>query len=102
MKKNYVRWISWIVLLLVPITLVLTAVRLLITPIFLQIEYNTPGFPSDPFGFTKVERIYWGNIAVDYLVNAADISFLADLRFPDGQSVPPASSPLRRSTVAAP
>lgn len=79
--------LSWIVTLLVPVALVLTAVRLLLTPAFIQIEYRTPGFPPDPFGFSLEDRLYWSNIALDYLLNDEDISFLADLRFPDGSVV---------------
>jgi integral membrane protein (TIGR01906 family) len=90
-RKKYPRWLFWFIVLAVPIGLVLTAVRLLISPAFLQIEYNSPGFPQDSFGFTKEERIYWANLAAEYLVNDADISFLADLRFPAGQSTPPAT-----------
>jgi integral membrane protein (TIGR01906 family) len=90
-RKNYPRWLFWFIVLAVPVALVLTAVRMLISPVFLQIEYNTPGFPQDLFGFTKEDRIYWANFAVDYLVNDADISFLANLRFPEGQSTPPAT-----------
>lgn len=91
MRKNYPRWLYWFIVLAVPVALVLTAVRILISPLFIQIEYNSPGFPPDRFGFTKADRIYWANIAVDYLVNDADISFLGDLRFPEGQSTPHAS-----------
>jgi integral membrane protein (TIGR01906 family) len=90
-RKNYPSWLFWLIVPAVPVALVLTAVRLLITPVFIQIEYNTPGFPQDPYGFTKEERIYWANIAANYLVNNADISFLADLHFPKGQSTPPAT-----------
>jgi integral membrane protein (TIGR01906 family) len=90
-RKNYPRWLFWFIVLAVPVALVLTAVRMLISPVFLQIEYNTPGFPQDLFGFTKEARIYWANSAVNYLVNDADISFLANLRFPEGQSTPPAT-----------
>jgi integral membrane protein (TIGR01906 family) len=79
--------LSWIVTILVPVILVLTAVRLLLTPAFLHIEYRTPGFPPDPFGFSLEERLYWSHIALDYLLNDEDISFLADLRFPDGLPV---------------
>src|SRR5512145_368460 len=79
--------IAWIVALLVPVALVLTAVRLLMTPAFVQIEYSTPGFPADPFGFTRQDRLYWSKIAVDYLINNEGISFLGDLRFEDGQPV---------------
>lgn len=91
MRNNYPLWLYWFIVLAVPVALVLTAVRILISPLFIQIEYNSPGFPPDRFGFTKADRIYWANIAVDYLVNDADISFLGDLVFPEGQSIPPAS-----------
>jgi integral membrane protein (TIGR01906 family) len=83
--------LSWLVSLLVPIVLVLLSVRILISPLYLQIEYNTPGFPSDQYGFTKEDRLVWSRIAVQYLLNSADISFLADLHFPDGQKAPPQS-----------
>lgn len=83
--------LSWIVTLLAPLVLVLAAVRLLLTPAFLRLEYNTPGFPADPYGFTKEERLYWSNIALEYLLNDADITFLEELRFPPGQQAPPAS-----------
>lgn len=77
--------------LLVPVVLVLGAVRLLISPAYLLIEYNTPGFPADSYGFTKEDRLYWGRFAIDYLVNDAGIEYLGDLRFPEGQQAPPES-----------
>ncbi|OGO27361.1 MAG: hypothetical protein A2W33_08135 [Chloroflexi bacterium RBG_16_52_11] len=85
------RWLSRLVTLLTPVILVLAAVRILISPAFLIVEYSTPGFPAEPYGFTKEDRLYWSRIAVAYLLNNADISFLADLRFPDGQMAPPQS-----------
>ncbi len=91
MKKSHPGWFSWLMTLLLPVALVLSAVRLLITPLFLQVEYNTPGFPPDPYGFTKADRLYWAGIAATYLLNDADISFLAELRFPEGQAAPPES-----------
>jgi integral membrane protein (TIGR01906 family) len=80
--------LSWLVTLLTPIALVMAAVRLLITPAYLVFEYNTPGFPADPYGFTKADRLHWSKIAAEYLLNDEGISFLADLRFPDGQQGP--------------
>jgi integral membrane protein (TIGR01906 family) len=53
------------------------------------IEYNMPGFPPDPYGFTKAERLQWSKASVDYLLNYAPISFLGNLRFPEGQKAPP-------------
>lgn len=79
--------LAWLVSLLVPVVLVLTAMRLMMTPVFLRIEYNLPGFPPDRYGFTTQDRLYWSRFALDYLLNSADISYLADLQFEDGQPV---------------
>ena len=40
-----------------PIVLVLLAARLVMTPLFLQFEYNRADFPADPFGFTREDRL---------------------------------------------
>ena len=73
---------------LVPVALTLTNVRLLMTPLFPNFEYNLPGFPLDLYGFTKEDRLKWSKVAIDYLLNNAGIEFLADLRFPEGQTAP--------------
>jgi integral membrane protein (TIGR01906 family) len=58
--------------------------RALLSPLFLQIEYNMPYFPPDEYGFTKEDRLRWAPIALNYLLNDEDISYLGDLRFDDG------------------
>ena len=78
------RVISWLVTLLVPVFLTVGAVRLMLSPLFINIEYRLPGFPVDRYGFTTEERLEYANLARIYLVNSADISFLGDLRFKDG------------------
>lgn len=70
--------------LLTPLVLLGLALRLLLSPLFLQVEYHMPGFPADTYGFTRADRLRWAPYAVDYLVNNADISYLANLRFDDG------------------
>jgi integral membrane protein (TIGR01906 family) len=79
--------LGWLVTLLTPVVLVLTSVRLLMMPAFLTFEYNTPNFPADYYGFTKEDRLYWSNIALEYLLNNAGIEFLGDLSFDDGSPV---------------
>jgi integral membrane protein (TIGR01906 family) len=76
--------ISPLTSLLTPFVLLGFALRLLLTPLFLQVEYRMPGFPADEYGFTRADRLRWAPFAVDYLVNREDISYLADLRFDDG------------------
>jgi integral membrane protein (TIGR01906 family) len=81
------RILGLVVTFLTPIVLVLTAVRLLLTPAFPRFEYSMPGFPPDPYGFTLQDRLYWSRYAVEYLINDAGIEYLGDLRFPDGSRV---------------
>ena len=69
---------------LVPLVLILTNVRLLLTPVFVSVEYSTPGFPDDPYGFTREERVRLAEIARAYLFNDAGPEFLADVRDPNG------------------
>jgi len=76
--------LSWLVAILVPIALIGLGLRVLLTPLFLQIEYNMPYFPPDEYGFTKEDRLKWAPYALDYLVNNEDISYLGDLEFDDG------------------
>jgi integral membrane protein (TIGR01906 family) len=81
---KYYLFLSWIVTLVVPIALIGLGLRLLLSPLFLQIEYNMPYFPPDEFGFTKADRLKWAPYALDYLVNNEGISYLGDLKFNDG------------------
>lgn len=81
------QWMKWLVAVLIPIGLILTAVRLLLTPAFVNLEYRTPNFPADPYGFTQEDRLFWSLIALDYLMNDEGIDFLGDLQFEDGSPV---------------
>lgn len=83
----YHTWLSWLVAIIVPIMLILTSVRLMLTPTFVQLEYRTPNFPADPYGFTQQDRLQWSQVALDYLLNDAGISFLGELEFADGTPV---------------
>ena len=80
MQKVFV----WLVALVTPVVLLLTAIRLLLTPVFVNIEYRMPGFPEDAYGMTQAQRLDYAPIALDYLLNDQGISFLGDQKFPDG------------------
>ena len=79
--------LSWLVTILIPLALIGLAIRVLLSPLFYNIEYNMPYFPADEYGFTKEDRLKWAPYAVNYLVNNADISYLGDLKFEDGTSL---------------
>jgi integral membrane protein (TIGR01906 family) len=85
---TFAKVLAWIVTILVPVVLTLLAVRIVMSPWYVEFEYRTPFFPEDQYGFTREERLKYSKIAIAYLLNDADISFLGDLRFPEGQQAP--------------
>jgi integral membrane protein (TIGR01906 family) len=88
MKLLY-KILSWAIAFILPVAIVLSVVWFIIHPWYPAFEYRTPGFPSDPYGFTLQDRLEYSRLAVEYLTNSAGISFLGDLRFPPGQQAPP-------------
>ncbi len=76
--------LCWLIVLLIPLALVGAGIRVLLTPLFPNIEYRLPDFPPDDYGFTTQDRLQWGMYGINYLLNNADISYLGDLKFSDG------------------
>lgn len=72
---------------LTPAAIFLTALRLLLTPTFVRAAYRMPGFPEDPYGLTREDRLHWSGLSLEYLLNREGIEFLGDLRFEDGVGV---------------
>lgn len=78
------KFVQVVVAVLVFLLLLLTGIRLLLTETFVRFEYNQANFPADPYGMTKEERLKYAPIALEFLLNGSDESFLGDLRFDDG------------------
>ena len=76
--------VRYLITILIPFLLVLTATRLIMLPWFIQLEYQRPGFPEDTYGFSQEDRLLIAPIVLEYLFNDQDISFLDDLKFEDG------------------
>ncbi|WP_336711061.1 TIGR01906 family membrane protein [Arthrobacter sp. USHLN218] len=70
-----------------PFLLLIGAIRLVCTPLFLWAEYNRPGFPADGFGFSTDDRMTYGSYAVDYLLNWSGPRYLGDLVGTDGRQL---------------
>jgi integral membrane protein (TIGR01906 family) len=86
MNKLYL-FLPWLLALFIPLALIGLGVRILLTPLFPNIEYRLPDFPADDYGFTLQDRLHWGPYGINYLLNNADISYLGDLKFADGRSL---------------
>jgi len=79
---------AWLVTLITPLVVILTALRVVVLPWIIPFEYNRLGFPPDPYGFTKEERIKWAGISLRYFsASHLKVNFIEDLRFEDGTSV---------------
>jgi len=72
------------IVLALPPFLVLTSVRLVMSELFLKLEYNRPGFPADRYGFTQADRLRYAPYAVRYLLDNEPITYLAELEI-DGE-----------------
>ena len=77
-------WPQRLLAALVPLVLLLSSIRLLLTPGFLEWEYRSPGFPADSYGFSTEDRLHWAPFALADILEARPSSFLADLKFEDG------------------
>lgn len=86
MKTN-IRVFSILITIIIPLLLIMTSIRILLNPFFLDYEYNLPSFPADDYGFSKDDRLHWGKLSLQYLTNSAGIEFLEELKFEDGQPI---------------
>ncbi len=80
--KKLTTWLSWLITLILPFILIMSAARMLFGNLYLQYEYNKPNFPPDTYGFTKQDRLYWGEISIDFLFGKAEL---------EGQTLPDGS-----------
>jgi integral membrane protein (TIGR01906 family) len=83
---SWIRVASRMLQVLLPVVLVLTSIRLILftAKAWTKIEYQLPGFPADPYGFTLEDRVYWSSLDIEYLLSDAGLEYFDDLLFEDG------------------
>jgi integral membrane protein (TIGR01906 family) len=78
--------LRWIVIIGLPLVVMLTSARALITPWYPSFEYTKTDFPPDPYGFTLGQRLDLARVAIDYLNTggppAQHIHMLEEQRLP--------------------
>jgi integral membrane protein (TIGR01906 family) len=84
MSKKITGLLGWLISLSVPVVLTAAVIRLLLSPLFINIEYRLPHFPEDRYGFSTEERLYYGDLTRRYLVSGEDIDVLRQLTFESG------------------
>jgi len=75
----------FLLIITLPLLIVITSIRLVLTPLFLEVEYRLPGFPADDFGFTFQERLNWAKVSSNYLVNNSGIEYLGNQKLAGSQ-----------------
>lgn len=85
LPRSVVSLLRWFIILTLPVFLVLTSVRLVANEVFLWLEYHRPGFPDDPYGLTREQRLEYGPYGVRYMTNDAGIHYLAEIEI-DGET----------------
>jgi integral membrane protein (TIGR01906 family) len=77
--------LTLLISIITPFVIIFTIVRLLMTPVLLEVEYRLPGFPVDSYGFNMADRLKWSKISLDYLLSNNDISFFNQYRLSESQ-----------------
>lgn len=78
-KRGVSRFFTVLTAIFTPILFIVLAIRLVASPLFLMATYWRPGFPDDPGGWELRERLLYGSYGTDFLLNAADSRYLAEL-----------------------
>lgn len=82
--KHLISFASFLVTVIIPVFIIMTSIRLMFTPLFLQFEYNRPDFPVDIYGFSTADRLKYGGLSMQYLLNRSGIDFLEEINLADG------------------
>jgi integral membrane protein (TIGR01906 family) len=84
MKIDLNKILNLLVSLSIPIILSTLSILLLLSPVFINLEYQRPGFPEDSYGFSTEERLEFGNLTRRYLVTRENLDILRQLKFENG------------------
>jgi integral membrane protein (TIGR01906 family) len=74
----------FLIILLFPLMAITSAIRVALTPLYINAEYNLPGFPPDDYGFSTSDRLQWGQYSIDYLLGKVSQAEFSTQTLPDG------------------
>ena len=86
------RLAHWTIVVTLPLVLIMTASRLVMTPAFLSFIYTRDGFPQDVYGFTTEDRLSYGVLGLQYLLERRSVDFLSDQTLPGARCFPAQAS----------
>jgi integral membrane protein (TIGR01906 family) len=84
---QFKRILGFLVAGTIPVLVSVLAILVLLSPVFINIEYRRPTFPVDSYGFTTEERLEFGNQTRRYLITSMSLDDLQELTFDDGSPI---------------
>jgi integral membrane protein (TIGR01906 family) len=87
MKIKFKAILNLLVTLSIPLILCTLSILVLLSPVFINFEYQRPGFPEDSFGFSTEERLDFGNETRRYLISSQSLDVLRQLEFDNGDPI---------------
>ncbi|WP_218221718.1 TIGR01906 family membrane protein [Nesterenkonia sp. Act20] len=85
-KRGVSRFFQVLIAIFTPILLLVAAVRLVASPLFLWVAYNRPWIPDGTYNLNADDRLTYGSYGTDFLTNLADSRYLGDLA-PGGEAL---------------
>jgi len=86
-KTNLERILGVVITASIPIVICVFSILILLSPVFMNLEYRLPNFPEDQYGFSTEERLDFGNQTRRYLVTNATLDDLGDIKFNSGDPI---------------
>ena len=83
-KTNLEIILSGVITVSIPVVICVLSILFLLSPVFMNLEYQRPNFPEDQYGFSTEERLDFGNQTRSYLVTNTKLDGLRDLKFDSG------------------
>ncbi|MHB8807010.1 MAG: lipoprotein intramolecular transacylase Lit, partial [Anaerolineaceae bacterium] len=67
------------------LVILIGGIRFCLTPLFIDLEYDLPGFPMDTFGFSRDIRSEFAYQSVDYLIGKLTDAEFQAISMPNGE-----------------
>ncbi|WP_181255871.1 TIGR01906 family membrane protein [Nesterenkonia sandarakina] len=78
-KRGVSRFFQVLIAIFTPILLLVAAVRLVASPVFLWVAYNRPWIPDGAYSMNADDRLVYGSYGTDFLTNLANSRYLSEL-----------------------
>jgi integral membrane protein (TIGR01906 family) len=79
--------LNFLISVSVPIIISVLSILILLSPLFMKLEYRRPTFPEDNYGFSTEERLLFGDQTRRYLITGMSLDDLRELKFTDGDQI---------------